>query len=66
MKTENWTDEQKEDYVNDIKYFWKYNKDIERLTSYDEQVTSELCPEILKMWKDYKVSMSILDILCED
>ena len=49
--------------LSDIRYFWEYKGDLERLSSFESlkpKLQAEY-PEILKAWNDYKASIKTLD-----
>jgi hypothetical protein len=51
--------------LEDLKYFWQYKEDLERLSSFEKllPLIEKEKPEVLKAWNDYKTSRKILDIV---
>ena len=54
--------------IHDLKYFWLYKEDLERLTSFERLVPilEKEKPEVLKAWRDYKASRAILSLVMEN
>lgn len=57
-----------EQNLEDLKYFWQYKEDLERLSSFEKllPLIEKEKPEVLKAWNDYKTSRKILDIVMDN
>lgn len=43
-------------YIDSLRYFWEEKRDLERYTGFDREKMFRICPEILKVWDDYKTA----------
>lgn len=59
-------DEEKEDFIRDVCYFWDQKGDLERFSGWSEEKAQKYCPHILKAWKEYKQAEDLLNILIKD
>lgn len=57
------TDEQKADYISDIKYFWNEKGDIERFCDYSPEKPCEVSSVISRAYTEYKLAQQTLNIL---
>ena len=53
--------------IETLIYFWQEKRDIERITSFEElkPLIIKQIPMLLRLWDDYKSSISIMDIFVE-
>lgn len=57
------TDEQKVEYLDNIKYFWNEKGEIERFCDYSPEKLYEASPIIARAYSEYKIAKQTLSIL---
>lgn len=56
-------EEERQELLSMLRYFWSDYGDIERYTSYDEAIVEREFPEVLKAWKDHKAAEKMVTIV---
>lgn len=56
--------------INDIQYFWQEKGDLERWVGWNDPETQQriiaACPELVKLWNDYKTAERLLNLIVEN
>lgn len=59
------TQDNNNQYLSDLKYFWKEKGDLERYSDFDLERLKKLDPKIFKAWITYKETKELLTNLFE-